>query len=185
MSAKAHRRQARSAELAAPRKRRRRTATAKPRIDVMDAKLLSHLQEDGRMRNTELARRLGITETAVRKRLSRLLQDGIVLTGVWIDPLKVGYPICVFIQLQVQMGHVERVAEHMAKQPEVFYIVIGSGAFDICAGALFRSSEEMYEFFSERLGQVAGILGSTTTNILRIVKRGHRYPLHATEPDTD
>lgn len=180
MSARGNRRRAEGAAKGAPSKRRRRLS-GKPQIDGTDAKLLSYLQEDGRMRNTELARRLGITETAVRKRLSRLLQDGIMLTGVWIDPLKVGYPICVFLQLRVQMGQVQRVADHIAKQPEVFYIVIGSGVFDICAGALFRSNDDMYEFISARLGQVPGILGSTTTNILRIVKRGHHYPLSATE----
>ena len=150
----------------------------------MDAKLITFLQEDGRLRNTELARRLGITEAAVRKRMDRLLLEGIVLTGVWIDPLKVGYPVCVFILLDVELSEVDHVAEFLAKQIEVFYAVIGTGGFDICAGALFRSNKEMHDFFVKRLGTMRGIRRTETTSIMRIAKRGHSYPVLAqTEPE--
>jgi Lrp/AsnC family transcriptional regulator for asnA, asnC and gidA len=147
------------------------------RIDALDTRLITLLQADGRLPNTELARRLGVTEATVRKRISRLLRDGIVLIAAWTDPLKIGYPIYTFIQLQVEMAQIERVSDRLARLSEIFFVVVGTGEFDICAGALFRSNEHMYDFFTRHLSQIPGIQRTTTSSILRTVKRGYMYPV--------
>lgn len=146
-------------------------------MDDLDTKIVTLLQADGRQRNTEVARRLGLAEATVRKRIERLLRDGVVRFGVWTDPLKVGYGTYAIIEIQVDPPRIERAAEKLAEFPEIFFLGISTGSFDVFASALFRSSEHMYEFMTKRLTRVPGIQRTVTNSIVRILKREFPNPL--------
>jgi Lrp/AsnC family transcriptional regulator for asnA, asnC and gidA len=146
-------------------------------MDDLDTKIVTLLQEDGRQRNTEVARRLGLAEATVRKRIERLLREGVLRFGVWTDPLKVGYGTYAIIEIQVDPPRIERAAETLAQFPEIFFLGISTGSFDVFASALFRSSEHMYEFMTKRLTRVPGIQRTVTNSIVRILKREFPNPL--------
>lgn len=146
-------------------------------MDTLDTKIVTLLQQDGRQRNTEVARRLGLAEATVRKRIERLLREGVVRFGVWTDPLKVGYGTYAIIEIQVDPRRIERAAEKLAEFPEIFFLGISTGSFDVFASALFRSSEHMYEFMTRRLTRVPGIQRTVTSSIVRILKREFPNPL--------
>jgi Lrp/AsnC family transcriptional regulator for asnA, asnC and gidA len=140
----------------------------------MDTKLIQMLQVDGRQPNTELARRLGVAEGTVRKRLARLRRDNVVQIGAWLDPLKIGYQIYAHIEIRVRPAAIERVAQAVARLPEVFFEGICTGAFDIFAAGLFVSNQHMDEFITQRLSRVPGIEGTSTSSVIRVVKRDYR-----------
>jgi Lrp/AsnC family transcriptional regulator for asnA, asnC and gidA len=146
-------------------------------MDDLDTKIVALLHEDGRQRNTEVARRLGLAEATVRKRIERLLREGVLRFGVWTDPLKVGYGTYAIIEIQVDPPRIERAAEKLAEFPEIFFLGISTGSFDVFAAALFRSSEHMYEFMTKRLTRVPGIQRTVTNSIVRILKREFPNPL--------
>ena len=146
-------------------------------IDELDTKIVTCLQKDGRLPNTEIARRLGIAEATVRKRVERLLREKIIQIGAWADPLKVGYQIYAFIEIKVTRPYIEKVARELAKLPEIYFMGICTGEFDILAAALFRSNNHMYEFLTRHLGRMRGIGSTTTSSIIRIVKRDFAYPV--------
>jgi Lrp/AsnC family transcriptional regulator for asnA, asnC and gidA len=141
------------------------------KIDAQSTKIILLLQRDGRMPNTEIARLLGMAEATVRKRIKRLLEQKVIRVGAWVDTLKIGYEIYANIEIQVSLPHVERVAERLAKFPEVSYITICTGGYDIFAQAVFRSNKHMYEFLTKQLSRVPGVQRMATSHILRTVKR--------------
>jgi Lrp/AsnC family transcriptional regulator for asnA, asnC and gidA len=153
-----------------------------PKLDRTDVEIIRMLQADARRPNTDIARRLGIAETTVRNRIARLTRDGVVQCGAWTDPLKVGYQTYAIIQIQVAPPRLEPVADVLARLPEVFFLGIATGGFDVVAAAVFRSNEHLYELMTKRLARIAGIQRTSTLGIVRIVKRAYAYPVPAIEP---
>ena len=70
----------------------------------------------------------------------------------------------------------------LARLPEVFFLGIATGGFDVVAAAVFRSNEHLYELMTKRLARIAGIQRTSTLGIVRIVKRAYAYPVPAIEP---
>jgi Lrp/AsnC family transcriptional regulator for asnA, asnC and gidA len=149
------------------RSQKRNTAA----FDETDAKIVSQLRFDGRKPNTAIARRLGLAEGTVRKRIDRLLRDGVMQVGAWADPLKVGYQIYAVIEIQVNPPDIERVAERLARLPEIYFLGMCTGAFDLFAAAVLRSNDHLSEFLARRLNRVPGIQRTSTSNIIRLIKR--------------
>lgn len=151
-----------------------------PELDAIDAKIVSLLHADGRMTNTEAARRLGLGEATVRKRVARLLERGVIQFQAWVDPLKVGYDIYAIIQIQVSPAQIEAVAETLGKLPEVAFLGVCTGDFDIFAAAVFRSNADLYDFLTRRLSEIPGISRTSTSSMIRLVKREYAFPIPAT-----
>lgn len=148
-------------------------------LDGVDAKILNLLHVDGRMTNTEAARRLGLAEATVRKRVARMLENRVMQFQAWVDPLKVGYDIYAIIEIQVSPLHIEAVAERLAKFPEVAFLGVCTGAFDIFAAAVFHANADMYDFLTRRLGKVPGIIRTFTSSMIRLIKREYAFPIPA------
>jgi Lrp/AsnC family transcriptional regulator for asnA, asnC and gidA len=150
-------------------------------LDPVDAKIVNILHADGRMTNTEVARRIGCAEGTVRKRIARLLDDGVMQFQAWVDPLKVGYDIYAIIQIQVSPPHIQAVAEALGKRPEIAFLGVCTGDFDIFAAAVFRSNADLYDFLTTRLSDVPGIVRTATSSMIRLVKREYAFPIPASD----
>ena len=148
-----------------------------PPLKALDADIITLLQSDGRCPNTEIARQLRVAEGTVRNRIARLLKDEVIKFGVWPNPLKIGYQTYAFIEIQVNPPDLEEVAEQLASFPEIAFVGICTGSFDLHVAALFYSNEHMYELITKRLNHVKGVLHTSTSTVLRIVKREFGYPV--------
>jgi Lrp/AsnC family transcriptional regulator for asnA, asnC and gidA len=161
-------------------------ATVKTRntyvINAIDAKIVELLQEDGRRSNVEIARRIGVAEATVRKRIERLVRERVVQIGAWPDPLRIGYQTYALIEIEAHLGQAERVAARLASFPEIFFLAICTGRYDLMVAACFRSNDEIHDFMTRRLPRVPGIQRITTSNITRLVKRAYAFPI-PTPPD--
>jgi Lrp/AsnC family transcriptional regulator for asnA, asnC and gidA len=149
-------------------------------LDRLDAAIIQILQRDSRMPNTEIARRLAVTEGTVRNRIDRLVRGGVIQFGVWADPLKLGYQNYAIIEIHVSDPDIEKVADRLARFPEIFFLGICTGSFDMSAAAVFRSNDHLYQVMTQ-LRQVPGIERTSTASIIRLVKREYTYPV-AVEP---
>ena len=69
----------------------------------------------------------------------------------------------------------------LAGLPEVFFLGIATGGFDIVAAAVFRSNDHLYELMTKRFARIAGIQRTSTLGIVRIVKRAYSYPVPAVD----
>jgi Lrp/AsnC family transcriptional regulator for asnA, asnC and gidA len=140
-------------------------------LDSLDRRLIIELQKDPRTTNTDLARILGTSESTVRRRVNRLISSGVIVLTAVPDPFKVGYGVIAFINLHIQLSKIESVAERLSKYPEVHYLCLCAGSTDIVIWVLVRSSQELSEFITKKLGKIPGILQSETMIHLSYPKR--------------
>ena len=147
-------------------------------IDELDEQIFKFLQVKGRMPYTEIARELGVVEATVRKRVERMLRLKFVHIGAWAaDPLAIGYRNYIIIDIQARPRDIERVAEQLAELPEIVFLGICTGAYNINAAAVFVSNDAMYKFMTHELSKVPGIERTQIANIIRVIKREHSLPI--------
>lgn len=144
-------------------------------IDGLDKRIIEHLQEDGRRPFTQIALELGMSEAAVRARTSRLIERGILqIVGV-TDPLKVGFQQMAMIGVRCERDRVIGVAETVATFPEVDYVVITAGSYDLLVEVVCEDTSSLLGFLTERLRAIDGVRETETFVYLRMVKQTYQW----------
>ena len=123
------------------------------KIDVTDHCLIALLQADGRLQHTDLARRLGIPEATVRRRMKRLLDERVMQIVAVPDPYKIGYDTHAIVGLRVQPGKIGDVIAVLDPLPEIRYIGVTAGTYDVVVEALFENNDELRHFLTDTLGR--------------------------------
>jgi Lrp/AsnC family transcriptional regulator for asnA, asnC and gidA len=140
-------------------------------LTAADVGIIRCLQEDARRSAASIAARLRMPESTVRHRLSRLVTSGVIQFAAVTDPLKLGYQIWTIVEIQAELPKVRAVAQRLAALPEVYFVGITSGGYDLLAAAVFRSNEDLLDFTLRRLPTIPGIVRTSTSSILELVKR--------------
>jgi Lrp/AsnC family transcriptional regulator, regulator for asnA, asnC and gidA len=144
-------------------------------LDRVDRQLVRALQTDGRQSNTALARQLGLSESAVRRRIDSLLDRGVMRVTAVADPLALGLGTHAVIGLRVEQALLEAVSEQLAAMGELSYVYETIGQFDIIVVGFFPSDEELRVFLTQKLARLPGIVRSDTYHIMRTIKRSLRW----------
>ena len=129
------------------------------------------LQEDGRAPHVELARRLGVSEGTVRRRLAKLLKGGVIRVVAVAEPERLGYHTSAFIGLQVDPAQVEEVATKLAALAETEQVAITTGRYDIFIGVNLESAAALAAFLHRKIGTVEGVRRTETFISLGTRKR--------------
>lgn len=140
-------------------------------IDAADARIIAQLARDGRRPNVAIAQEVGLSETAVRRRLERLLKNGIVRVVGRLNPETIGYDVDVMLALLVDFNKVDEVGEKLAREPNVRYAAVGLGEYDLLVWVCFKSNGEMMEFVANKVRNLPGILRCQVYPILRTIAR--------------
>ncbi len=113
-------------------------------ISELDKGIIERLQSDGRRPYTQIAAELGVSEAAVRARTNRLVERGVLqIVGV-ADPLKLGYDQMALIGVRIDGDTTLAAAEAIAQLPEVIYVVVTAGGFDLLVEVVCRDNESLY-----------------------------------------
>ena len=154
-------------------------------MSALDQEILRHLQEDGRRPFTQIAAELGVSEAAVRARTNRLIERGVLqIVGV-TDPLKLGYDQMAMIGVRCDGDQLLPAAEAIAKFPEVIYVVVTAGAYDLLVEAVCEDNESLLRFLAEKLRMVTGVRATETFVYLRIVKQAYQWGQSRTDAYED
>ncbi len=140
-------------------------------LDDTDRRIVAALQKDGRMSNVEMARRLGLAEATVRKRLERLVASGIIRVAAIVEPTTVGLPTRMMIGIEADLSQVEAIAGRLAAVPEVCSVGIVAGSYDIIIEVVLPSSAQLLSFILDKVAAIPGIKRTETYNILKVVKQ--------------
>jgi Lrp/AsnC family transcriptional regulator for asnA, asnC and gidA len=143
----------------------------KHRLDATERQMVELLQQDGRLTVTELARRLRVTQVTARRKLKRLLGDGIIRVVATVDPFDVGYETPVIIGLKVHRPQLDDVAERLSRLPQVRYVGASTGRVDLIIEVVTRTNQDLADFLLNELAQIEGITDSETNLIVRIYKQ--------------
>ena len=155
----------------------RRTTTGRGADEVspLDKRIIEHLQQDGRRPFTQIASDLGVSEAAVRARTNRMVERGVLQVVGVTDPLRLGFQQMAMIGIRCERDMLVEVAERIADMPEVSYVVITAGTYDLLIETVCEDNEALLKFLTEQLRQIDGVRDTETFVYLRMVKQTYQW----------
>ena len=143
-------------------------------VDDVDKALIEALQQDGRLPYTKLAVEVGLSEAAVRQRVQRLVEAGVVQIVAVTDPLTLGFRRMAMIGLKVE-GDLRTVATDIAALPEVSYVVVVGGSFDLMMEVVCEDDDHLLELLNDRVRAIAGVRSTETFTYLKLFKQTYAW----------
>ena len=144
-------------------------------VSELDKRIIDRLQQDGRRPFTQIASELGVSEAAVRARTNRLVERGILqIVGV-TDPLRLGFRQMAMIGVRCERDTLVQVAERVAALPEVDYVVITAGSYDLLIEIVCEDNAALLDFLAEKLRAIDGVRDTETFVYLRMVKQTYQW----------
>ncbi len=140
-------------------------------ITELDRRIIEQLQADGRRAFTQIAAELGVSEAAVRARTNRLIDRGVLQIVAVTDPIKLGFRQEAMIGVRCQADRLLDVAAEINEFPEVDYLVISAGSYDLLVEVVCEDTEALLAFLAEKLRRVEGVRETETFVYLRVVKQ--------------
>jgi Lrp/AsnC family transcriptional regulator for asnA, asnC and gidA len=142
-------------------------------LDDVAKQIIEQLQEDGRRPYASIGKAVGLSEAAVRQRVQRLLDAGVMQIVAVTDPLQLGFPRQAMIGLRTD-GDLESVADRLAEFDEIDYVVITAGSFDLLAEVVCRNDAHLLEIL-QRLRAVEGVLATEAFVYLKLRKQTYTW----------
>ena len=131
-------------------------------MDDLDIRITEILSEDGRIANSEIARRLGVSEGTVRQRLKRLIESGAVKVQALVNAAQFPGWYLAVIGLSLEGRELEQCAALINQLPEVQQTMIVTGRYDLLVTVLLDSRKGLVEFVTHKLSSIPGIRNSET-----------------------
>lgn len=145
-------------------------------LDKTDIKIVNLLLEDGRMSASEISRRMGdISERAIRYRIDRMVEEGVIQISAVVNPEALGFKIKADVWLEVESDLILDVAKKMAAFENVTYVACGIGQNDVSIQVVAKDTSEVYYFVTEVIRKVPGVRKTTTSIVPIILKDVHQW----------
>lgn len=149
-------------------------STADPRLDDISKSIIEVLQVDGRASYATIAKEVGLSEAAVRQRVQRLLDAGIMQIVAVTDPIQVGFRRQAMIGIRVS-GDMSAVGDALTEMPEVDYVVTTAGSFDLLAEVVCEDDEQLLDLLSTRIRVLPGVRSTETFVYLKLNKQHYNW----------
>lgn len=155
--------------------KRSRSNTRIRKIDKTDSEIIKMLQKDGRLSNTTIAKKLGVSEATVRARLNRLIDEEYIQIVAVGNPIKLGFDIVGMIRFEIDLSKVNSIIKELKKLKPIWFIVQTTGNIDIHAEFNIRSLYELKELITKKINKIDGIIRTETALILDYAKREYTW----------
>lgn len=142
----------------------------KTNLDKLDHQIISELHADARVTASDIARRTGANERTVRKRIDRLVSDGVLRLTAIIDPQAFGYIITTDIFLEADPGKEEAIIKRLKGMTEITYIAFGLDSQEISIEARFKDNGELRNFLLQVLPSIPGVTVMRYAIVPRILR---------------
>ena len=139
-------------------------------LDDLDRKIIACLREDGKTPYTTVAANLGVAEATVRKRVSRLLQTEVLRITAAVRPEKMGLKTQAIVGVKVEGKDLRTIVESLSDMDNIRYIGVCTGDYDLMLHIAMPSSEELFEFLTQTLRDIPGVVQSQTSLIMKVCK---------------
>jgi Lrp/AsnC family transcriptional regulator, regulator for asnA, asnC and gidA len=143
-------------------------------LDDVSKRIIEQLQEDGRRPYASIGKAVGLSEAAVRQRVQRMLDSGVMQIVAVTDPLQVGFSRQAMIGLRVQ-GDLSSVADALAAMTEVDYVVVTAGSFDLLAEAVCEDDDALLHLINSRIRTIPGVKSTETFVYLKLRKQLYNW----------
>ncbi|MCX8062489.1 MAG: Lrp/AsnC family transcriptional regulator [Anaerolineales bacterium] len=149
----------------------------KKNLDSIDIAILRHLQEDGRKSFAQIAVELNISPSSVQQRANRLIKDGaIVIKGI-VHPADIEDVVMAMIAIKADGTKLHAVAQAVSRLPEVRWVVICAGQYDILLELVCENNEHLLYILSNKISVIEGVRETITFPYLEVTKRTYEWVL--------
>jgi Lrp/AsnC family transcriptional regulator, regulator for asnA, asnC and gidA len=155
------------------------TKPAGPRIaptvlDETSKRIIEQLQEDGRRPYAAIGKAVGLSEAAVRQRVQRLLDAGVMQIVAVTDPLQVGFTRQAMIGIRVD-GDINAVADQLTGMTEIDYVVITAGSFDLMVEVVCEDDDHLLDVVGHSIRGLPGVRSTETFVYLKLRKQLYNW----------
>ena len=139
-------------------------------IDDISKQIIEELQADGRKSYAAIGQVVGLSEAAVRQRVQRLQESGVMQIVAVTDPMQVGFSRAAMIGIRVD-GDAEAVADALEAMPEIDYLVVCAGSFDILAELVTEDDDHLLDVINRRIRAIPEVRSTETFVYLKLRKQ--------------
>lgn len=140
-------------------------------LDKVDLQIIRILQRDGRTPNTDIAKDLGVSESTVRNRISRLIEKKVMQIVAVADPFKLGLDVAAIIKIHSDVKKVETVASELSKIDEIWYVALATGRSTFDVEVYVKNIHQLHQLLEKRIWPIDGIEQTETSVVMSYIKR--------------
>ena len=142
--------------------------------DDVSKAIIEQLQQDGRMAYASIGKAVGLSEAAVRQRVQKLVDTGVMQIVAVTDPMQIGFARQAMIGITTS-GDVEAIAAELAHIDEVVYIVVTAGSVDLLVEVVVEDDEHLLRLVNSRIRAINGVTRTETFLYLKLVKQTYNW----------
>ena len=143
-------------------------------LDAKSKTIIELLQRDGRRSYAEIGKTVGLSEAAVRQRVQKLTDAGVMQIVAVTDPMRLGFSRQAMIGIRVS-GDTRVVADSLSEMPEVSYVVLSAGSFDILAEIVCEDDDALIELLNQKIRGIEGVSITETFVYLQLNKQKYDW----------
>ncbi|MCR8898060.1 Lrp/AsnC family transcriptional regulator [Gordonia amicalis] len=143
-------------------------------LDATAKKIIELLQADGRSSYASIGKAVGLSEAAVRNRVQKLSDSGLMQIVAVTDPLKLGFARQAMIGIRC-VGDTQALAERLAEHPEIDYVLLTAGSFDILIEVVSEDDDHLLEILNKKVRVHPEVVGTETLVYLKLVKQQYNW----------
>jgi Lrp/AsnC family transcriptional regulator for asnA, asnC and gidA len=143
-------------------------------LDDVSKAIIEQLQADGRRSYADIGKAVGLSEAAVRQRVQRLTESGVMQIVAVTDPMQLGFTTQAMIGIRTT-GDTRVVAARLAEIPEIDYVVLTAGSFDVMAEVVCENDDELLDLLNTRIRVVEGVQSTETFVYLKLQKQFYNW----------
>jgi len=139
-------------------------------LDDLDLKLIKELQMNARQKARHLARKLGVYESTILRRIQRLVNENVIQIITVIHPSALGYEVIATICLKCNPDKIREIADKVASYRQVQYTGMCAGRYDLITWGVFRKLSDLRHFITVELGSIPGLKDTEAMINYKVVK---------------
>ena len=143
-------------------------------LDDTSKAIIEQLQADGRRPYARIAGAVGLSEAAVRQRVARLIETGVVQIVAVTNPLQLGFTRQAMIGIRAE-GDLESVVEALSSLDEVAYVVVTAGSFDILAEVVCEDDHHLLNLLNRKIRVIPGVRSTESFVYLKLSKQTYQW----------
>ena len=143
-------------------------------LDDISKRIIEQLQADGRQSYAAIGKAVGLSEAAVRQRVQRLHETGVMQIVAVTDPMQLGFARQAMIGIRCT-GDTTRVAEKLAAIESVDYVVLTAGSFDAIVEVVCEDDDDLLDLLNTKIRALPGVISTETLVYLKLVKQQYNW----------
>jgi Lrp/AsnC family transcriptional regulator, regulator for asnA, asnC and gidA len=143
-------------------------------LDAVSKAIVEQLQQDGRRSYADIGKQVGLSEAAVRQRVQKLTESGVMQIVAVTDPMQLGFYRQAMIGIRVS-GDVRGVADRLSSLQAVDYVVLTAGTFDLLVEVVCENDEDLIELLNTEIRALPGVTSTDTFVYLKLQKQFYNW----------